>query len=316
MSKERVVLLSHYDLDGAGCSVLADHVWHVIYRNHQGYAKIRMKLDELVRDYSDSVDTLVIADLCIEPKDLEHALENFKNVIFYDHHESSEQFVEWTDKYPNLEVHFSLDLCSTALLWIDGVKNRGAYRTRELDAFMNTVNAYDLWKKENSRFQEGVMLNDMFWELHLWDFKKRFANGLAGFTQEELDKAKQRELHRKEVIEDATIETLPSGSKVVVIGDSSVINFVSSLLDGDLFYIISPDFSMQNVSVRVKDSDERFNVNDGISWLPEEYPEMVQSAGGHQFAGGITFESTVSSMNQMVDLLFEADERIRSNNNA
>lgn len=299
-----VVLLSHYDLDGAGCSVLADHIWNVVDRKHQGYGKIRASLGYLIGKYYKKIDTIVIADLCIEEDDLLLAMFAFPNVIYYDHHESSAEFKKYEDR---IDYNFSLDLCSTALMWIDGVKNKGATRTKELDAFMNAVNTYDLWKTDKARWPQGLMLNDMFWDKHMDDFRARFKDGLSGFTDQEIEWHKDLSEKRLQVIDDAIVEEMESGSKVVVLRESKAINFVSSHIDGDLFYIISPDFSKHNVSVRLKDGFE-LNVNDAISPLAEN--ECVQSAGGHAAAGGITFETNLG-LNDIVDFLYEHDEQIR-----
>lgn len=309
--KDKVVLLSHYDLDGAGCSVLADHIWDVVDRKHQGYPKIRKSLGYLIGEHSLNVDTIVIADLKMEIDDLLLARLAFKNVIYYDHHESSEEFASYAS--PTFHFNFSLDLCSTALMWMDGVRNRGAVTTKELNAFANVVNTYDLWKNTTGRWQQGVFLNDLFWHLHMDDFRTRFKDGFAGFTQSEIDWHADLEEKRKEVIDSATVEEMESGSKVVVLSESKGINFVSTQMDGDLFYIISPDFSMHNVSVRTKEGF-KINVNSAISFLAEKYPDKVLSAGGHAAAGGITFKDHLS-LNDMVDFLYETDELIRETEN-
>ena len=313
MSKEKVVLLSHYDLDGAGCSVLSDHIWDVVDRKHQGYPKVRKSLSYLIGEYSEDVDTIVIADLKIELDDLLMALIAFKNVIYYDHHESSEYFAteEFQKAHPNFECHFSLDLCSTALMWIDGVKNKGAKRTPQLDAFMNMVDTYDLWHTEKARWNQSIILNDFFWHLHMRDFRKRFKDGFSGYTDDELVFAANLHQSRINVIERATVEEMESGSKVVVVEESKAINFVSSVMEGDVFYIIAPDWAKTNVSVRIKDDVlDNFNVNDGISELPIRYPKFVKSAGGHAAAGGINFHEHLS-INDIVDVLYEHDLVIR-----
>jgi len=314
--KRDVVLLSHYDLDGAGCSVLSDHIWNVVDRKHQGYGKIRASLGYLIGQYYKKIDTIVIADLKIEEEDLLLAMFAFPNVIYYDHHESSEEFSKYADNpyHPaegSFEFHFDLEFSSTALMWMDGARNKGAQRTSWLDAFMNAVNTYDMWKTENKRWEQSVMMNDLFWNLHMDDFRARFKDGLKGFTDAELQWHEGLKQQRQNVIENATVEEMESGSKVVVISESKAINFVTSYMDGDVFYIISPDFSKHNVSVRIKDSDPSFNVNNGIKDLPTRHPNLVQSAGGHASAGGITFAEDLS-LNEIVDLLYEEDEAIRS----
>lgn len=311
--KKDVVLLSHYDLDGAGCSVLSDHIWNVVDRKHQGYAKITQSLGYLIGKYYGKVDTIVIADLKMELADLRLAMFAFPNVIYYDHHESSADFEHLiNDSHSNgtFEFHFSLDLCSTALMWMDGVKNKGAERTPELDAFMNVVNTYDLWRNTTKRWEQGVMMNDMFWDLHMQDFRQRFKDGFTGYTDQEFQWHRLLEQKREDVITNATVEQMESGSQVVVVSESKAINFVTQYMDGDLFYIISPDFSMHNVSVRTKDGFD-INVNDAIGVLPVKYPEIVQSAGGHAAAGGITFHDGLS-LNDIVDFLYENDELIRN----
>lgn len=309
--KEPIVLLAHYDLDGAGCSVLADHIWQVVARRHQGYPKIRKSLDFLVDQYADQIPTIVIADLKIEEQDLRYACENFDNVIYYDHHEDSESFADLHHEYPNFEFHFDLDYCSASLMWMDGVRTKGAIRTKELDSFMNTVHVYDLWIKDNSRWEDAMLLNDLFWELHMDDFRDRFSGGLGQFTVRELDFKKGLEEKRRKIISEATIEKTEAGSTVVLIGDSKAINFVSDYMDGDLFYIISPDYAAHNVSVRKKDGFD-MNINAGLQEFEKAYPDEIQSAGGHKVSGGITFKQHLS-VNEMVELILFEDDNIRAN---
>ena len=267
----------------------------------------------MIGKYSAEVDTIVIADLKIEPDDLAIALIAFKNVIYYDHHESSEEYD--TDEFkaanPNFECHFSLDYCSTTLMWRDGVINRGAQRTPELDAFMNTVDTYDLWHNDKARWDQAVILNDFFWDLHMNGFRKKFKDGFSGYTSEDMTFANDLSQKRIEVINRAVVEEMDSGSKVVVVEESKAINFVSTYLEGDVFYIIAPDWAKTNVSVRIKDEClDDFNVNDGISPLAEKYPEYVKSAGGHAAAGGINCDTDLS-MNEIVDFLYNVDPEIR-----
>ena len=111
-----VVLLSHYDLDGAGCSVLADHIWNVVDRKHQGYPKVRQSLGYLIGKHYMNVDTIVIADLKMELEDLRLAMFAFPNVIYYDHHESSADFEHLiNDSHSNGTFEFHFDLLKTSL---------------------------------------------------------------------------------------------------------------------------------------------------------------------------------------------------------
>ena len=245
--KSDVVLLSHYDLDGAGCSVLTDHIWNVVDRKHQGYGKIRKSLGYLIGEYYGKVGTIVIADLKMERADLELALFAFPRVIYYDHHESSADFedIALVRSDRQFQFNFSTDYCSTALMWMDGVKNWGAERTPTLDAFMNAVNTYDLWKTDAKRWEQGVMLNDLFWHLHMDDFRRRFANGLTGFSEDERDWHAQLMNQRKYVIENAIIEEMDSGSKVVVLQEQNGINYVADYIEGDLYYTVAGDLTVE-----------------------------------------------------------------------
>jgi len=308
--KNDAVLLSHWDLDGAGCSVLSSHIWDIQCYKHQGYGKIRKSLDYLVAKYSRHVDTIVIADLKIEKYDLKHALENFQNVIYYDHHESSAEFSNWVEMYPNFEFHFDLKRCSTALMWVDGIQNKNAENTSELNTFMQTVNVYDMWKQNSPRWNDALLLNDLFWHLAMNDFRKRFYDGLSHFTPTELLFGEQQKQARNDAVKNATIEKIDNGSTIVVMQNPNAINSVSTLLDGDIFYIITLDWSPCNVSIRVKDSNTKFNINNGIKTLQDEFPNFVQSAGGHISAGGITF-CAKHTVNDIVDFLYENDYTIR-----
>lgn len=306
------VLLSHWDLDGAGCSVIADHIWNIKDRKHQGYGKIRKSLEYLVNNHSADVQTIVIADLKILPEDLEYAISNFDNVVYYDHHESSAEFVSWTEKFSNFECHFDLTRCSTALMWIDGVKTKGVRITSRLDAFMQTVNAYDMWNQKSKRWKHGLLLNDLFWEISMDAFRERFADGLTHFTIEELLFADQQEAKRKKAVDDAIIETTDDGSTIVMLSDSIAIGAAAELLDGDIFYIIPVgERASTNISVRLKGEAQNLNVNEGCSLLAEKFPGVIQSGGGHKFAGGITFVPN-TTINNMVDFLLEHAPAIRA----
>jgi oligoribonuclease NrnB/cAMP/cGMP phosphodiesterase (DHH superfamily) len=316
-SENRVMLLSHYDLDGAGCHVCAHQIWDVVKAKHQGYNKVRKSLEDLINlngCLSKPVDTLVIADLKMQEEDLVHAMEFFDNVIYYDHHEESVEFEKFVSD--NFEYHFDLELCSTALMWRDAVSNRNqvAIATERqnrfaMSAFVNVVNAYDLWKEEHSRWEEGKIMNELFWEYGLWDFARRFETGFFGFTPEEYNLYEEIENAKVEQIRNAHVDVLPSGSKIVFLKDQNAVNSVSTELEGDVFYIMN---SVSNgVSIRVAtEHAETFNVSEGVGRIsPENYNGLI-SGGGHKSAGGLTFADHITH-NDVADFIWMYDETIR-----
>ena len=307
--KKDVVLLNHYDLDASSCYIIAHHMYNVIESKNQGYAKVPQALDYLINKYADSVDTIVISDLSMEEETLVKALDNFNEVILYDHHLPSANFEVFTGNlydYPTFKYHYTDKMSATAIMYQDYLK-QGGERTQELDDLVKYTNAYDMWKSDTPEFWHGVSLNFLFWENHLWEFAKRFEDGFDGLTSDEKAFCNRKLKEVDDSLKSADKEKINDDLKIYIMNDTSSINFVT-LKDNDaqIFIILyQADSEDKEWCCSVRSTCELFNVNDALQKVEKD--DIIMSTGGHKAAGGITFVhgTTLEQILEKIEQLLE-----------
>jgi hypothetical protein len=315
LRQEPVVALTDYDLDGAGASILLDYAFNVVGRKQQGYSKLQRNLEAIRTEYA-TINTLVVADICMPPETLQWAVEHFDHVVYFDHHEQSELFLPLAEASPEkFTIHWTKDLCSCALVYRAYVMN-GGKQTPELDALVQHVNAYDLWHKDSDDFDNGVKMNDLFWELHMQNFRERFKTGFNGFTEMEAKQTAAKHNLRIEIVNRALTEKTASGSTIVMIDNPEAINFVATHLEGDIFYVLYPNQGTGKVhlSARCKDKMPAINLDMAFQELAGErfMDGLITAGGGHANAIGVQFADGVTP-NQMADWIHTSlDPRVRN----
>jgi len=181
MNKTKVILLTHTDLDGIGCAILARScdtielvdVIHTSYNNGDMLFNITKILDTIESDTE-----LHITDISFRKDDpyidmILDAVENknhpLSKVILIDHHATSmwlnnyERAVKYTSKdESNLHISLSDDVCATRLytFYIRRVLNKHHIM---FDIFATIVNDYDLWyhKYGISKKLNTVLMNEL-----------------------------------------------------------------------------------------------------------------------------------------------------------
>lgn len=287
-TKNDICLISHFDLDGVGCAIFTKKLYDVSESKAQGYPKIRQNLDKLATNHS---DTIVFADLRVEPQDLKFALEHWKKVIYFDHHLQSEQYAA-IPQGERFEFHYSEEKCATRLVFEEWMK-QGGRPTKEEANFAMLVDIYDLWRDENPLFDKAFALNDMFWELNFWNFERRMQNGFLDFTSEEKSVLYNLKASRIKTIEDAPKQELGGGGIVLMIEDKEALNYVvrcDLLKEYDAFFILYSIDGVLSLSVRVR-KDTPYNVDMAIQEMIKEKVPFVTGGGGHEKAGGIIIDT-------------------------
>lgn len=312
---EPVVVLTDYDLDGAGASVLLDYCYNVAGRRQQGLKKVRAAMETVRAEYV-NINTLVVADLCLLPEDLQWALENYDHVVYYDHHEESARYVELAKAIPDrLTVHFDLEYCSAALVYRSYVLDGPNDQIDGLSELVCGVSAFDLWKTDSAYFKRGLIMNDIFWNLHMQGFRERFANGWAGFTDSEKTFHEAKMSAIDAVFERAMVDELESGSKIVMIDDPDAINYVTMMMEGDVFYVLYQNRGNDGIqlSCRTDRGNTKVNFNIAIQELLgcPDTQKVVEAGGGHATAAGVRFKEGITP-NEMADWIASSlDVRVR-----
>lgn len=152
------ILVTHTDLDGAGCYV----VFSVYYADESGNITVICsgieKIDENIRKIIDSEDfdkdntEIIIADICPTKSMLTEMIERGINFRIFDHHASSKWATQMTDK---AVITSENNQSGTSLLYqylctCDNGQSFGSIPG--LDEFVDTVRSYDTyeWKQTNN----------------------------------------------------------------------------------------------------------------------------------------------------------------------
>lgn len=194
-----VTQISHHDLDGYGACIVAGHVANVKRVVHvPRYSDVGVVLqteNERLANAS-AAELLLVTDLSLEA-DAVQFIKNFAaanlkrpeerrhRLVVLDHHASSIEHLSAKGLQPHSTtgaksppvydagdalVHIAIDLdrCATRMLF-DG-RQLIADRTLDpaleerLGTLVAAIDAYDMWRKADPAFQQGVIANEVLWE--------------------------------------------------------------------------------------------------------------------------------------------------------
>ena len=287
MIKEKIVYITHYDLDAAGCAIVVNKLFDVVEMKAQGYGKVSAAADFMINKYHDKIDHVVITDLMVDRSDVINLLEAFPKVTYIDHHLQSAELVDLTEKYPGYDYYYNHKLSATALTYKYFIDNGGT-PTPALNQLVEYTNSYDLWKCTKPAFKHGCRLNNIFWNLNLWRFIERFEDGYFGLTDDEKTFCSEQEHFIVEVIKEADIE-YSNNCALYIIKDPIAINFIP-LTDNkaDVFFILSKRDDNWSCSTRLRPAAyDKYDLNE--IWQKVNHP-IIESAGGHKAAAGVTIK--------------------------
>lgn len=169
----KVKLFTHTDLDGIGCSIVAQHVYEDIDVEYCDYHNVNEMVGEYLaaRDYLD-YDLTLITDISVDEikADIINYTYNLGNKFkLLDHHATA----EWLNKYEWAMVN---------PLHEDGSKSSGTTmlfdylnRPRELSEFVEKVRRYDTWEW-STKYNDthAKQLNDLLYLTGRESFITRF----------------------------------------------------------------------------------------------------------------------------------------------
>ncbi len=307
----RYGIISHYDLDGALSAYFSKKTYpecKIILA--QGYAKVHKNCISM---YDLGVTHLVMIDLSPTPKTLEYCLSHFENVYLVDHHQESEKYKELAKISPRFQIEYSDKVCG-AVLSAKLTPNKINDRERRL---LQICNIFDLWK-EDSKSEDWDLahsLNDLFWHYGFDDFVDLLEIlDVDNFTKEQNDVIINSKKKREDSIKYGVSQMFETGSIVTLLSNNTGTNYVSELIDytqfdgtktGIFYNVYSYDGLRYNCSVRL-DRDVDINVGGLVVSLPEKYPDMVGTSGGHEKAAGITFvEKDIEKIIEFIETIVD-----------
>ena len=282
--------VSHTDLDGIGCQIALRQVFGDITRMNISYNKIDEYI-EIIEDYcSHQKPTRVfITDLSFTFEQLQkinYLAKNNPNVHFYfiDHHPFKEDYKHLS--LDNLTILISSKASATKLTYLYLKNNYNPKSSKDLEDFVNYINAYDIWLQDTPEFKVGFVLNEIFWQYKIPHFWGRFKDS---FKLRQGDKDLYRDLMLKKK---KLLGKLENSGRMFKLGDNEVFmvfldDFKSHItLDypGFKVYVIISSYGGASIRVRhdVKDAEGfKDRIVEKILKL-----DNIQNAGGHPNAFG------------------------------
>lgn len=271
-------LISHIDLDGYGCNIMAfKYLGRDIPFKNVNYDELADTIVEVPRDAQ-----LIITDLSI-PENLKGLLDEFEHIVIVDHHISTGWAIDWAEGNPKAEVVVDRSRCATWLFYEYLAKHYG-YRDTMMDEWAKYVDDYDRYVLQ---YPESRRLNALF---YISD-KVRFATDALLFTpQEVLAKNKERVdrylQNQKEYIDQTQVFTI--GAKPLVMlffaekNKSAIAEVLIKEHGADLVYGVD----LHNMSVSLRSSEKtRYDCSQIAKMI---HPE----GGGHRNASGASLDTS------------------------
>lgn len=196
------VLISHVDLDGYGCRILAEKYLNPVASYHVDYDNLAPTLCDIPRDVH-----LFITDLSI-PQSLAGLIEEFQDVTIIDHHLTSYWAREKYKHSQRIDTMITKRRCAT---WLLGryLFDKGYAKTDLdwLDAWMGIIDDYDRFILEDPR---SDMLNILLYQMS----RDRFINDAQSMTPDRMiknnkDRIDRKLRERREYIENAVVYEIP-----------------------------------------------------------------------------------------------------------
>jgi len=165
---DNVLIVTHTDLDGAGCAIVAKHCIHN-WVNIGGKIELIQadydKIDEIAQkiyDESTDYDLILFADIT-PSEEIGRKLLGINYVFFIDHHKSREYLADYPGK-----AYYNTEDSATLILW------RDFFQEQMIMNLLMCIDAWDSWKLDSTFRNDGVRLNYLFHQYGFDDFINEF----------------------------------------------------------------------------------------------------------------------------------------------
>ncbi|WP_129703548.1 DHH family phosphoesterase [Priestia megaterium] len=194
-------LLSHTDLDGVGCGVLAKLAFgDRIKIRYNSIASLNREVEWFLEN--EEKDThLFITDLSVNEeneKRLEEFYQTGGKVQLLDHHKTALHFNEYEWGHVVVEDNEGNLASGTSLFYEYLIENELIQTSNAVDEFVELVRQYDTWEWEKNNNQEAHRLNALFFLLSIDEFEEKMVNRLQNSDHFFFDKFEQKILDMEE----------------------------------------------------------------------------------------------------------------------
>ena len=199
--KKMYKLLSHNDLDGVGCGILAKLAFgkdiKVRYNSVSG-------LDREVEWFleNDNQDTfLFITDLSVNAENevrLEQFYQDGGKVQLLDHHKTALHFNEYNWAQVTVEEEVGKLASATSLLYEYLTSHHLLERTDAITEFVELVRQYDTWEWEKNHNDQAQRLNALFFLISIGEFEEKMIMRIRSSDHFQFDEFEKKLLDMEE----------------------------------------------------------------------------------------------------------------------
>ncbi|MGW9015837.1 DHH family phosphoesterase [Priestia megaterium] len=194
-------LLSHTDLDGVGCGVLAKLAFgDRIKIRYNSIASLNREVEWFLENEERNTH-LFITDLSVNEeneKRLEEFYQTGGKVQLLDHHKTALHFNEYEWGHVVVEDNEGNLASGTSLFYEYLIENELIQTSNAVDEFVELVRQYDTWEWEKNNNQEAHRLNALFFLISIDEFEEKMVNRLQNSDHFFFDEFEQKILDMEE----------------------------------------------------------------------------------------------------------------------
>ena len=194
-------LLSHTDLDGVGCGILAKLAFgDRIKIRYNSIASLNREVEWFLENEERNTH-LFITDLSVNEeneKRLEEFYQTGGKVQLLDHHKTALHFNEYEWGHVVVEDNEGSLASGTSLFYEYLIENELIQTSNAVDEFVELVRQYDTWEWEKNNNQEAHRLNALFFLISIDEFEEKMVNRLQNSDHFFFDEFEQKILDMEE----------------------------------------------------------------------------------------------------------------------
>lgn len=193
-------LLSHNDLDGVGCGILAKLAFgEDVKVRYNSIGSLNREVQWFLENEEDLF--LFITDLSVNEEN-EHRLEEYfqenGQVQLIDHHQTALSFNDYKWGHVVVEDEEGKLTSATSLFYDYLVKHKLLSPTTIIDEFVELVRQYDTWEWEKNQNETARRLNALFYLISIDDFEQTMIERLKKNEHFYFDEFEERILDMEE----------------------------------------------------------------------------------------------------------------------
>ncbi|MDM5335242.1 oligoribonuclease [Ureibacillus composti] len=194
-------LLSHNDLDGVGCGILAKLAFgQEVTVRYNSVSSLNREIEFFLEN--DDPDTfLFITDLSpneVNEKRLQEHFKEFSNVQLIDHHKTASHLNDFEWGTVLVEDEEGKLTSATSLFYQFLVANELLAPTEALSEFVELVRQYDTWEWEKNENQAAHSLNSLFYLVSIDEFEEKMIERLQANDHFDFDEFEKKLLSMEE----------------------------------------------------------------------------------------------------------------------